>query len=46
MDGSTLLLFGHPPPNEFDEGVFQGGFALLHTPDLPSGSLDDPHDTG
>src|SRR6202521_3289245 len=46
MDGSSLLLFGHSPSNERDKGVFQGGFALLHTPDLPAGSLDDPHDTG
>src|ERR1700694_4193935 len=46
LDGSSLLLFGHPPSNELDKGVFQGGFALLHAPDLPAGSLDDPHDTG
>src|SRR6202022_418087 len=46
MDGSSLLLFGHSPSNERDKGVFQGGFALLHTPDLPAGSLDDPHDAG
>src|SRR5438309_10783084 len=45
MDGSSLLLFGHAPSDEFYEGVLQRDLAFLHASDLAAGSLDHPHDT-
>src|SRR5947209_10643259 len=44
MDGSRLLFLGHAPTHEFDKGILERGFALLHASDLAARSLDDPHD--
>src|SRR5437762_11771417 len=43
MDGSRLLLLGHATANQLDEGILEGGFTLLPSPDLAAGSFDHPH---
>ena len=41
-----MLLLGHAPADQLDEGILEGGFALLDPVNPPARSFHDAHHAG